>query len=279
MAQKYKRQMTEEELRDEMIERGEMDEDGNLLSPDEDDEVEKSEKKMSDDSIDWKKRHDDGRRYQLQLQSTNKELEEQVRGLKEELKNKASVPENMEEFEDWVKEYPKVADMMKIIARQEAASLDENFKTKLSKLDEIDQKERLQREKLRLQELQPDFYSNIARSDEFRQWIENAPEWKRKALAEEKNPDADIVSTIIDSFKQQTGYGQKKPKTDKKTTDEDIASSVSTRSKSAPKDQQKNVWSESRLERLTDQEYEKYEDEIDEAIRNGTFVRDISDAQ
>lgn len=273
---KYKRQLTEEEIRDEMIENGQMDEEGNLLEPN---VKEEEEEKTSTDNIDWKKRHDDGRRFQIQLQQENKQLEERLKEVEQKLSESTTVPENMEEFEEWVKEFPKVYDMVKIVARQEASNLDESIKTKLTKIDELDQQEKMKAEKAKLARLQPDFYEKIAPSEEFKDWILNvAPEWARNAVLDSKNPNAEIVSTVIDSYKVQTGYSSPK-KSEKKTTSQDAASSVSTKKGSTPKVKETSEWSESRVNSLTIDQYEKYEDEINEAIQNGTFVYDMRDAQ
>lgn len=271
---KYKRQVTEEEIRDQMIENGEMDEEGNLLEANKED-LEEGNK----DEIDWKKRHDDGRRYQIQLQSKNKELESRLLDLEKQLNEKVSVPDNIEEFEEWAAEYPKVAEMVRIAARREAAQLDESVKERLTGLDVLEKKNRMLEQKDRLRALQPDFYSEIAPTEEFRDWVLNkAPEWAREAIFNEDNPNAEIVSTVIDSYKLQTGW-KSNAKPDKKTTSNDAASSVKSSSSSAPKAKQSSEWSESRVNRMNIHEYEKYEDEINTAIQNGTFVYDMSHAQ
>lgn len=278
---KYKRQMTEAELREEMIERGEMDEEGNLIENEGQEEGNENEpdSQPSQDQIDWKKRHDDGRRFQIQLQQKNKELEGRLQELEGKLNESVKVPDNMAEFEEWVANYPKVADMVRILARQEASSLDQSISKKLEKIDELDHKERLKSERAKLADLQPDFYSQIAPSEEWKDWILNkAPEWAREAVFEEKKPNAELVSTVIDSFKVRTGFGGKK-KEDPKTTSREAASSVQTRGRSAPKDAPSNKWSESRVASLSDRDFDKYEEEIAEAMANGTFVYDIRDAQ
>lgn len=275
MADKYKRQMTEEELREEMLERGEIDEDGNLV------EIEEEPEPIvpREDNVDWKKRYDDGRRFQIQLQTQNKELEHRLTETEKKLSESMTVPDNIEEFEEWVKEFPKVYDMMKIVARQEASSLDENIKTKLSKLDELDQKEKMKVERAKLAQLQPDFYDKILPTQEFKDWIRDvAPQWAKDAIRDEKNPNAELVSMVIDSYKVRSGYGAPK-KPDQKTTSQEAASRVQTRNRTAPNDKQTSTWSESRVERLSDAEFDKYEGEIAAAMSDGTFVYDIRDAQ
>lgn len=281
MSEKYRRQKTEEELRDEMIERGEMDEDGNLIENNQvqQENEEGNKPDLSAEQIDWKKRHDDGRRFQIQLQSRNKELEQRLADVEKQLSEKVSVPDNLEEFEEWVKEFPKVADMVKIAARQELASLDKSIEEKLKKVDKLDSDSRMREEREKLAKLQPDFYTEIARSEEFKDWILNvADDWAREAVFDEKNPNAALVSTVIDSFKVRTGYG-KKNKTTTKTTSDDAASSVRTGKSSAPKEGKTKKWSESSVDKLSIHEYEKYEEEINQAIMDGTFEYDMRDAQ
>lgn len=270
---KYKRQQTQEELEDEMRERGDVNEDGDL---------QETAPQETDEQIDWKKRHDDGRRFQIQLQQQNKQLQEQLNELSTQLKEKVSVPDNMEEFNDWVAQYPKVAEMVRIAARQEVSTIDETVTKKLKRIDQLDADAKMREEREKLARLQPDFFSKIRDSEEWRDWILNkAPEWAREAVFDEKNPDAEKVSMIVASFKQQSKdfSGQAQTKQTQKTTDRDAASSVKTKSNSAPKTTQTSEWSESRVNSLSDHEYAKYESEIDEAILNGTFVYDMRDAQ
>lgn len=275
---KYKRQETNEEIRERMIASGEMDENGNLLEIEEEENQEDQSK--IEEVIDWKKRHDDGRRYQIQLQSKNKELESRVSDLEARLKDSVSVPDNIEKFEEWSKEYPIVAEMVRIAARKEASQLDDEIKGKLTSLDELTKKNRMIEEKEKLRALQPDFYTEIATSPEFKDWILNkAPQYAREAVFNENNPNAEIVSTVIDSFKVQTNWKSKNNSQRQKTTSNDAASSVRNNKSSAPKVSETSEWSESRVNRMSLRDYEKHENEISEAIRNGTFVYDMSNAQ
>lgn len=270
---KFKRQMTEEELNDELLERGEIDEEGNLLEVSEEKEGDKKE-----DNIDWKKRHDDGRRFQLQLQARNKELEDKIAELDAKLTESVSVPANMDEFNEWVEQYPKVYEMVKIAARKEAAELDDGIKKRLTRLDELDKESKFREERSKLLELQPDFPS-IAKTEEFQNWLKNeASDWAREALTTYDNPNAIVASDAIDLFKSKYGVGRKKESG--KTTDEkEVASSTRTGSRTKPNTGPESKWSESKVAALSQREYEKFEEEIEEAIMSGTFVYDMRDAE
>jgi hypothetical protein len=60
------------------------------------------------------------------------------------------------------------------------------------------------------------------------------------------------------------------------TKDTDAARSVPTRNRREDLSDGKVTWSESRVKPLTAQEYEKFEKDIENAIRSGNFEYDIS---
>jgi hypothetical protein len=64
----------------------------------------------------------------------------------------------------------------------------------------------------------------------------------------------------------------------KKPSSRDAAKSVNTRNSRSQPDSSSNnsKMSESRVNKMTTQEYEKHQDEIMESIRSGNFIYDIS---
>ena len=112
----------------------------------------------------------------------------------------------------------------------------------------------------------------IRDSDEFHDWAEEQPKWVQDALYDNDN-DARSAARAIDLYKADMGLNTKKSKSDKAA-----AKSVATKnSRSKPQeDETSNYIKESEVQKMSAQEYEKYSDEIMEAIRSGKFIYDVS---
>ena len=130
------------------------------------------------------------------------------------------------------------------------------------------QKEKAEAELMRIH---PDF-SDIRDSDDFHNWAEEQPKWVQEALYENDN-DARSAARAIDLYKADMNIKTKKPSGNK-----DAAKSVNTRNTRSQPDATTNntKMSESRVNKMTTQQYEKHQDEIMEAIRSGKFIYDVS---
>lgn len=88
------------------------------------------------------------------------------------------------------------------------------------------------------------------------------------------NPDdVDSVARVIDMYKVDMGIKAKKPATDK-----GAAASVRTRGARTVVDAEESstVLSESQVNKMSLDEFEKRQDEIMDAMRSGKFIYDIS---
>ena len=119
--------------------------------------------------------------------------------------------------------------------------------------------------------LHPDF-NYIRDDDDFHEWADEQPKWVQDALYENDN-DARSAARAIDLYKADRGITKKK-----KATPKDAARSVNTRSERSniQPDGNGNVIRESEVQKMSAIEYEKYSDEIMEAIRSGNFIYDLS---
>ena len=94
--------------------------------------------------------------------------------------------------------------------------------------------------------------------------------WIQSALYENDN-DSRAAAKAIDLYKLET------KKANKSKSSKDAAKAVSKTSRSSePANQDRNVWSESRVKGLSSQDWDKFEEAISESVRNGTFVYDLT---
>ena len=218
----------------------------------------------------FKKRYGDLRRHSQQLQEQHsdeiRKLQEQVESL---TRKQVKLPKTDEELEEWTEKYPDVAKIVETIATKKAVEARKDVEEKLKYVDELKTKVQLEKAESELEKLHPDF-AEIRADQEFHDWVADQPKWIQSALYENDN-DPRAAAKAIDLYKLET------KKTSKTKSNKDAAKAVSKTSRSSePANQDRNVWSESRVKGLSSQDWDKFEEAISESVRNGTFVYDLT---
>jgi len=218
----------------------------------------------------FKKRYGDLRRHSQQLQEQHsdeiRKLQEQVESL---TRKQVKLPKTDEELEEWTEKYPDVAKIVETIATKKAVEARKDVEEKLKYVDELKTKVQLEKAESELEKLHPDF-AEIRADQEFHDWVADQPKWIQSALYENDN-DPRAAAKAIDLYKLET------KKTNKTKSNKDAAKAVSRTSRSSePANQDRNVWSESRVKGLSSQDWDKFEEAISESVRNGTFVYDLT---
>ena len=218
----------------------------------------------------FKKRYGDLRRHSQQLQEQHsdeiRKLQEQVESL---TRKQVKLPKSDEELEEWTEKYPDVAKIVETIATKKAVEARKDVEEKLKYVDELKTKVQLEKAESELEKLHPDF-AEIRADQEFHDWVADQPKWIQSALYENDN-DPRAAAKAIDLYKLET------KKANKSKSSKDAAKAVSKTSRSSePANQDRNVWSESRVKGLSSQDWDKFEEAISESVRNGTFVYDLT---
>jgi len=218
----------------------------------------------------FKKRYGDLRRHSQQLQEQHsdeiRKLQEQVESL---TRKQVKLPKSDEELEEWTEKYPDVAKIVETIATKKAVEARKDVEEKLKYVDELKVKVQLEKAESELEKLHPDF-AEIRADQEFHDWVADQPKWIQSALYENDN-DPRAAAKAIDLYKLET------KKTNKTKSNKDAAKAVSRTSRSSePANQDRNVWSESRVKGLSSKDWDKFEEAISESVRNGTFVYDLT---
>lgn len=224
----------------------------------------------------FKKRYGDLRRH---AQQKEQDMRNQIRQLEEQLssatKEGIKLPKSDEEISEWSQRYPDVAKIVETIATKKAQELDSSIEKRLQHIAEREIESTRQRAEVELLQLHPDF-DEIRNSEDFHSWVQEQPAWIQKALYENEN-DAKSAARAIDLYKIDSDIVTKKAK---KSNNKDAAKSVSSKN-SITKPQTGEASTsikESDVEKMSAQEYEKYADEIADAIRSGNFIYDLSGA-
>ena len=240
-------------------------------------EVEEPEEKEAEpksaEEKTFKKRYSDLRRHQ---QKQAEELKKEIESLKTQLsvaaQKEMKLPKSDEDIEQWAEEYPDVAKIVETIAIKKAKEQNAALEQRMKAIDDMQISATKEKAEAELMRLHPDF-DEIRDSDDFHMWADEQPKWVQDALYENDN-DARSAARAIDLYKADKGITSEKKA--KKT--KGAAEAVSGKgSRSAPQTEESSTYlKESQVQSMSPQEYEKYSDEIMEAIRSGKFIYDIS---
>ena len=221
----------------------------------------------------FKKRYGDLRRHsQKKEEEFNAKIEALQKQLEKASKQELVLPKSDEELEAWSKEYPDVASIIETIADKKSKNAAKELETRMEELEELRLNATRDKAEAELVKMHPDFIE-IRQDDSFHTWAEDQPKWVQDALYENVD-DAKSVARVIDLYKVDKGITNKKKA---KPAEKAAASSIKTKSAAAPEpDESANMVRESEVAAMSIKEYEKRQEEILDAQRNGRFIYDMS---
>ena len=240
---------------------------------------EKSEAKAQEDDDlgaeekNFKKRYGDLRRHS---QKKEEEFNAKIAALEAQVnkvaKQEIVLPKTDEELEAWAKEYPDIASIIETIADKKSKASATALEERMAEFEELRINAQKEKAEAELVKMHPDFIE-IRQDDTFHTWAEAQPKWVQDALYENVD-DAKSVARVIDLYKIDKGITNKKRAS---PSEKAAASSVKTKSAAAPEpDEAANMIRESEVAAMSIKEYEKRQEEILDAQRNGRFIYDMS---
>lgn len=217
---------------------------------------------------DYKKRYDDLKRHYDSKLNEFKTREEELLSQVKQPEYKA--PKTEEELEKFKNDYPDVYEVVETVAHLQSESKAKVLEERLSKLQERENQLVRQDAEKRLMEKHPDF-EDIRNSDDFHGWAKEQPKSIQDWIYNNAD-DADLASRALDLFKKDFGIEPTKTKSSSKQTKKSAADMVSTKTTSVEPKQQK-VWSEREIAAMSVAEFDKYEQEISDAMQEGRIVK------
>ena len=221
----------------------------------------------------FKKRYGDLRRH---LQKKEDEHRKELMTVREQIssltKTQVRLPKTDEEIDDWANKYPDVAKVVETIATKKARENSKQIEEKLAYLSEKEQRVNRKEAETELGKRHPD-YDDLRSDPSFHEWAEQQPKMIQQALYDNED-DYEAASKAIDLFKLERDRDN-----NVKSSPKEAAKSVNTRRRtSEPNDQPKTKWSESRVRKLSDKQWDRFQEEIEDAMRSGNFDYDESGA-
>ena len=256
----------EEELK-EMIEaqKGE-------TEPTEEAKAEDEEEPKNAEERTFKKRYGDLRRHSQEKEKQfQKQLDELKGQLSKATQKEMKLPKSDEDIENWAEQYPDVAGIVETIAAKKAQEMFNKAETRLQELDEAhSEAQRVKAENV-IRNTHEDF-DDLRQSDKFHNWADDQPKWVKDALYENMDDPASVIR-VIDLYKIDNGMTVAAKKKSKKAAASTVAKGTRT---SVDAEGVQGQIKESDVARMSNKEFEEMQDKINEAMRTGKFVYDMS---
>jgi hypothetical protein len=217
-------------------------------SSSEEETTEAPEKKTQ--STNYKKRYDDLKKHYDEKVANFKQKEQELRAMLQSGEPAYEPPKSVEDLEKFREEYPDLYETVETVAhiKSEAAIA------------------RKEAEKA-LYDRHPDF-EDIRGDDNFHSWAEGQPEQIQEWIYNNPN-NVNLAIKAIDLYKLENNLSSpKKRKSGKSQSSKSAADFVSTKTTSVDTKEPK-IWTQREIASMSMRDFDKYEEEIDQAIMEG----------
>ena len=221
----------------------------------------------------YKKRYDDLKKHYDDRVSQFKQREQELEAQARSVQPSYEAPKSIEDLERFRNEYPDLYDTVESVAHLRSEQQVEELRGQLSAIQQREA-EILKREaETTLRDRHPDF-EDIRGDEAFHQWAEGQPTQIQDWIY--NNPDnVSLASKAIDLYKLETGQPSTRTRRSPKrqsATREAAADIVSTKTTSIDAAQPK-IWTEREIAAMSLDQFDKFEDEINQAVSEGRVVK------
>ena len=221
----------------------------------------------------YKKRYDDLKKHYDEKVSQFKQREQELIAEKRSMQPQYEAPKSLEDLERFKNEYPDLYDTVESVAHMRSEQQVGELREQLSAI-QMREAEILKREaETTLRERHPDF-EDIRGDEAFHQWAEDQPQQIQDWIY--NNPDdVSLASKAIDLYKLETGQPatrtRRSPRKQSANRESaaDIVSTKTTQIDSA----QPKIWTEREIAAMSIDQFDKFEDEINQAMSEGRVVK------
>lgn len=216
---------------------------------------------IAPEEVTWKTRYGDLRRHQSQLTEENKTLKTQLQAAQ---KKEIQIPSTKEELEGFAQRYPDVMRHIRSIALQEFLGQKQDLELETNKVREELQSLTREASEKKIRAVHPDFDEIIATED-FHNWAQTQSKTIQNMLFDSDDPQDCIDGINIFKAVRPTKPIEPKPR----STGADTLVRNRTPQDQLRDDDGQRVWKASEIGKMHPTLYERHEQEIEQARREG----------
>ena len=218
----------------------------------------------------YKKRYDDLKKHYDQKLGEFRQREEELVAQAQAAQPVYQPPKSEEDIESFKAEYPDLYNTVETVAHMQSQQKVADLQSQLQSMQQRESEVMRKEAETTLRDRHPDF-DDIRGSDNFHEWAKEQPEQIQDWVY--NNPDnVALASKAIDLFKLETGTGQTRSRKQSKAKSGSAADIVSTKTTNVDP-QQAKIWTEREIAAMSLDQFDKYEEEIKQAMQEGRVVK------
>ena len=221
----------------------------------------------------YKKRYDDLKKHYDDRVSQFKQREQELMAETRSMQPDYEAPKSVEDLEKFKEDYPDLYDTVESVAHMRSEQQVGELRNQLSAIQQREAEIMKREAETTLRNRHPDF-EDIRGDEAFHQWAEEQPTQIQDWIY--NNPDdVTLASKAIDLYKLETGQPATKTRRSpqrqsvNRQSAADIVSTKTTQIDSA----QPKIWTEREIAAMSIDQFDKFEDEINQAMSEGRVVK------
>jgi len=219
---------------------------------------------------DYKKRYDDLKTHYDRKQNESKqkteELEAKLRiAEKSQAMANYTPPKTDDELKKFKEQYPDVYDVVETISQKQASRQVESLQEEVKSLRKREEDLVVQSAYRELVNAHQDF-NELKDSQEFIDWLNTQPASISDGVTK-NSKDSKWAIRVVDLYKADNGLSKSKPSSI--TSAAQSVTKTKAKSVNVSGDTNKKIWKQSEIQKMSSRTYEKFENEIDIAFKEG----------
>jgi hypothetical protein len=217
----------------------------------------------------YKKRYDDLKKHYDSKLNEFRQREQELLAASQPV---YQAPKSEEDLVRFREEYPDLYDTVETVAHMRAEEQMKEMRQRFSAIEQREMEISRREAEAALQERHPDF-DEIRGDEAFHEWAKEQPDQIQDWIYNNPN-NVTLAVKALDLYKLETGKGQKGSGRPRKQSASkgSAADMVSTKTTGVDPKQPK-IWTESEIAKMSLDQFDKYENEIREAISEGRVRR------
>ena len=218
----------------------------------------------------YKKRYDDLKKHYDTKLSEFKQKEQELLAMAQSAQPAYQPPKSEEELETFKQEYPDLYNTVETVAHMQSQRQVADLEAQLQSMRQREAEVLRREAESTLKQRHPDF-EDLRGDDDFHAWAKEQPEQIQDWIY--NNPDnVTLASKAIDLYKLETGKSQTQSQPRQRKQQGSAADMVSTKTTSVDAKQPK-IWTEREIAAMSLDQFDKFEDEIKQAMVEGRVVK------
>ena len=221
----------------------------------------------------YKKRYDDLKKHYDERIAEFKQKEQELLAQAQSVYPSYQPPKSEEELEQFRTQYPDLYETVESVAHLRSQKEVQALQQKMQAIEEREAMISRREAETKLRERHPDF-EDIRGDEGFHEWAKSQPDEIQNWIYNNPN-NVGLASRAIDFYKMEMGMNinqQPQAQSGRQKSRQTAADMVSTKTTTVDTKQPK-IWTRREIAALSMNDYDRYEQEIDQAIMEGRVVK------